>query len=116
MDTQTGHFHVISLQNGLRFPLPGFVLELLFDYDIAPSQLVPNAWRILGAFYLGCHVIGVMPTSRLFKNFYFLKSREKFYFLQSRGKPVVTRMPDTDKGWKPLFIRITAPNGFGTNL
>ena len=34
---QTGHFHVISLQNGLRFPLSGFVLELLHDYGVAPS-------------------------------------------------------------------------------
>ena len=40
---QTGHFHVISLQNGLRFPLSMFVLELLHDYGVAPSQLAPNA-------------------------------------------------------------------------
>ena len=32
-----GHFHVILLQNGLRFPLLGFVLELLHDYGVAPS-------------------------------------------------------------------------------
>ena len=36
-EAQTGHFHVISLQNGLRFPLSGFVLELLHDYGVAPS-------------------------------------------------------------------------------
>ena len=107
---------MISLQNGLRFPLPGFVLELLFDYDIAPSQLAPNAWRILGAFYLGCHVIGVVSTSRLFRNFYFLKTHEEFYFLQSRGKSIVIGLPDTNKGWKPLFIRVIALNGFGAYL
>ena len=43
-EAQTGHFHVISLQNGLRFPLSGFVLEFLHDYGVAPSQLAPNAW------------------------------------------------------------------------
>ena len=43
-EAQTGHFHVILLQNGLRFPLPGFVLELLHDYGVAPSQLAQNAW------------------------------------------------------------------------
>ena len=42
-EVQTGHFHVISLQNGLRFPLSGFVLEFLHDYGVAPSQLEPNA-------------------------------------------------------------------------
>ena len=97
-EAQTGHFHVISLQNGLRFPLPGFVLELLHDYGVAPSQLAPNAWRIIVAFYLGCHIIGVTPTSRLFRSFFFLKTREEFYFLQSRGKPIVTGLPDTNKG------------------
>ena len=35
-EVQTGHFHVISLQNGLRFPLHGFVLELLHDYGVVP--------------------------------------------------------------------------------
>ena len=37
-ESQTRHFHVISLQNGFRFPLPRFVLELLHDYGLAPSQ------------------------------------------------------------------------------
>ena len=59
---QMGHFHVISLQNGLRFPLPEFVLELLHYYGVAPSQLTPNAWRIITAFYIGCHIIGVTST------------------------------------------------------
>ena len=55
-------------------------------------------------------------TSRLFRSFYFLKTREEFYFLQSRGKLIVTKLHDTNKGWKPLFIRITAPIGFGVDL
>ena len=107
---------MISLQNGLRFSLSGFVLELLYDYDIAPSQLAPNAWRILGAFYLGCHIMGVVLTNWLFRNFYFLKTREKFYFLQFREKSIVTKLPDTNKGWKTLFLIITDPNGFGVDL
>ena len=76
----------------------GFVLELLHDYGVAPSQLASNAWRILGAFYLRCRILGVMPTSRLFSNFYYLKTYEEFYFLQSRGKSIVTKLPDTNKG------------------
>ena len=92
------------------------MLKLLHDYGVVPSQLALNAWKILAAFYLGCHVIGVVPISRLFINFYFLKSREKFYFLQSRGKSIVTKLSDTNKGWKPLFIRITSSTGFGIDL
>ena len=115
-ESQTGHFHVVSLQNGLKFSFFGFVLELLFDYGVASSQLVSNAWRILRVFYLGCHILGVMPTSRLFRNFYYLKTRGKFYFFQSRGKLIVTKLPNTNKGWKPLFVRVTDPNGFGVDL
>ena len=92
------------------------MLELLYDYDITPSQLAPNAWRILGAFYLGCHILGVMSTSRLFRNFYFLQTHKEFYFLQSKGKPIVTKLPNTNKGWKTLFLRITNSNGFGVDL
>ena len=43
-EAQTDYFHVISLQNGLRFPFSGFVLELLNDYGVAPFQLALNAW------------------------------------------------------------------------
>ena len=57
-----------------------------------------------------------MPTSRLFRNFYYLKTREEFYFLQSRDKPIVTKLSDTNKGWKPLFVRVTYPNGFKVDL
>ena len=101
---------MISLQNGLRFPLSGFVLELLHDYSVAPSQLALNAWSIVEFFYLGCRILRVMSTSRLFRNFYYLKTREEFYFLQFMGKPIVTKLSDTNKGWKPLFIRVTDLN------
>ena len=42
-ESQTDHFHVVSLYNGLRFPLFGFVLKLFHDYGVDPSQLAPNA-------------------------------------------------------------------------
>ena len=115
-ESQTMHFYVVSMQNGLRFPLLGFVLELLHDYGVTLSQLELNAWRILGAFYLGCRILGVMSTSRLFCNFYYIKTHEEFYFLQSRGSPIMTKLLDTNKGWKPLFVKVTNLNGFGVDL
>ena len=98
------------------FSLPRFVFELLHDYDVAPSQLAPNAWQIIATFYLGCHIIGVTPTSWLFRSFFFLKTQKEFYFLRFRSKPIVTGLPDTNKGWKPLFLRITSLIGFGVDL
>ena len=107
---------MISLQNGLRFPLSGFVLELLHDYSVAPSQLALNAWSIVEFFYLGCRILRVMSTSRLFRNFYYLKTREEFYFLQSSDKSILTKLLDTNKGWKLLFVRVIDPNGFGVDV
>ena len=75
-----------------------------------------NAWRILGAFNLGCRILRIIPTSRLFRSFYYLKTREEFYFLQSRGSLIVTKLSDTNKGWKPLFFKVTDLNGFGVDL
>ena len=36
-ESQMGHFHIMSLWNGFRFPLSSFILEVLNDYGIAPS-------------------------------------------------------------------------------
>ena len=69
-----------------------------------------------GGFLLGMSYFGVMPTSWFFRNFYYLKTHEEFYLLQSRDKPIVTKLSDTNKGWKTLFLRIIDPNGFGVDL
>ena len=38
-ESQMGHFYIVSLQNGLKFPLLIFILEVLHHYGAAPSQL-----------------------------------------------------------------------------
>ena len=37
-----GHFYIIHLDSGLRFPLPKFIRGVLANFDIAPSLLLPN--------------------------------------------------------------------------
>ena len=60
----------------LRFPLFNFAIGVLVDYDIAPSQLIPNYWRILAAFYIRCKRFQVDDTSQIFRLFYNLKRSE----------------------------------------
>jgi hypothetical protein len=48
-----------ALEAGLRFPLHDFYLKLLRHYRLAPSQLVPNAWKYMAAFVLRCKDAGV---------------------------------------------------------
>ena len=58
----------------------------------------------------------MVPTFKLFRQFYSLKQRKNWYFLQSRGKPLVTHLPDSHKGWKGKLIRLKFLGGFGVPL
>ncbi|KAL6535638.1 hypothetical protein OROMI_027012 [Orobanche minor] len=40
-------FYEIAFEIGLRLPLIPFIVEVLAHYGCAPSQLMPNAWRLL---------------------------------------------------------------------
>ncbi|CAD6261350.1 unnamed protein product [Miscanthus lutarioriparius] len=48
-----------ALEAGLRFPMPVFYGKLLRHYDLAPSQLTPNAWAYMAAFLQRCKDAGV---------------------------------------------------------
>ena len=75
-----GNFYLASLDAGLRFLLSEFMIRVLADYGIVPSQLVPNAWLILSTFFIGYRMAQVEPTSRVFRLFYRLKVKEGWYF------------------------------------
>ena len=111
-----GNFYLASLDAGLRFPLPEFMIGVLADYNIAPSQLAPNSWRILSTFYIGCRMTQVEPTSRVFRLFYRLKAKGGWYFFAGRGKKVVIGNPTSVKNWKGRFIRFHRAEGFGVSL
>ena len=40
-------FYERPLEDGFRFPIPKLAWELLNHFEIAPSQLMPNTWRII---------------------------------------------------------------------
>ena len=65
-----GNFYLANLDSGLRFSPLEFVIGVLADYNIAPSQLVPNVWRMLSTFYIGVKMAQVHHTSRIFRLFY----------------------------------------------
>ena len=37
----------LMLKDGMRFPIPRLIRDVCDHYKIAPSQLMPNAWRVL---------------------------------------------------------------------
>ena len=77
-NVEEGCFHLASLACRLRFPLPWFILEILGEYGIVPSQLAPNSWRIMSSFFLRCKVMAVIPISKLFRMFYILTRKGQF--------------------------------------
>ena len=37
----------LMLKDGMRFPIPKLIKDVCDHYEISPSQLMPNAWRVL---------------------------------------------------------------------
>ena len=37
----------LMLKDGMRFPIPKLISDVCDHYEIAPSQVMPNAWRVL---------------------------------------------------------------------
>ena len=94
---------------GFRFPFPPFVQEVLDYYGVAPSQLMPNAWRSL----LGIEVIVRVKGKRVdlvdFKSSYYLKQHDadkgRFLFtLRANKKAWVTELvPSNKRGWRKKY-------------
>ena len=114
-DVEEGGFHLASLSCGLRFPFPGFVLELLNKYGIAFSQLASNLWRIVATFYLGCKTLLVQPHFRLFKMFYSLCRKGQYYHFRPRDSPFVINLSRVEN-WKDGFVQVRRLYMIGVSL
>ena len=79
------YFYLAAFACSLRFSFLDFKVEVLRAYNVASSQLHPNYWEILWAFFLRCWKNDVIPTFGMFKRFYNLKRRKGWYFFQLRG-------------------------------
>ena len=59
-------FYKATFLCGLRFPVHPFIMQLLSILNVAPRQLIPNAWRMI----IGCMSIwSLLPTMGIL-NFY----------------------------------------------
>lgn len=62
--------HEDTCQVSLRFSIPTIIADLLRWYQVAPTELILNAWQmIIGFFY---HMInyGEMPRAWIFRYFF----------------------------------------------
>ena len=98
---------------GLRFPVHPFIMQLLNEFQIAPSQLVPNAWRTI----ISCMSIWVsaydreMITSNEFLFLYRLKACTHYSYFEllpwDRISRVVRGFPSSFCDWKSRYFFIS---------
>ncbi|XBH97844.1 hypothetical protein VPH35_127456 [Triticum aestivum] len=97
-----------ALEAGMRLPLHPFFADVLTHFNLAPTQLAPNAWRIMAGFFVLCHSAGVPQSLAVFRRFFLLDHKHKmacYFFKSRRGSGLrFTGLPDSIKGWKSGFF------------
>jgi hypothetical protein len=102
------YFH--SFEAGLRLPFPQIVREVLNYFSIAPSQLVPNAWRLL----IGCAALWAASSNKErplgLNTFLYLFQLKRtpdlgwWYFSPREKEALLSDVPSGVKSWKGRFF------------
>lgn len=102
-----------ALEAGMRFPLHPFFCEALAHFGVAPSQIVPNGWRVMAGFVVLSHFAGVTPSLRVFRHFFSLFAFKLHGWYCFRGKDssgaLFKGLPHSLKGWKEEFFFLKSP-------
>ena len=100
---------------GLRVPLHEFFCEVLNYFDLMPSQLSPNGWRVLLGFLVLSHDAGVPPSHVVFLHIFHLvnyKPRGWYFFhaknARNPSRLLFTALPQCNKLWKDMFFFLTS--------
>ncbi len=106
-----------ALWAGLRFPLHGFLNELLTEYQLVPAQLAPNAWRTIVGFLSLCLLHGIPTSVNVFRRLFMLKSNpgdgEWLYVALRSGRPLFHGAPSSIHDWKKKFFFLGSERTWG---
>ena len=93
----------LMLKDGMRFPIPRLIRDVCDHYEIAPSQLMPNVWRVLMSLEslsrrhgVDCE-LGEVLFSYYLKEYDVDKGRYKLIVRVGRV-PIVTCLHTNDRG------------------
>ncbi|KAI4324192.1 hypothetical protein L6164_023749 [Bauhinia variegata] len=104
-----------SYRCGVSLPFNNFEMKILRTFDIAPTQLHPNAWTTLYAFQKICRELNRPPRIDVFFYFYCLRNPKKrevgyLYFFAKKGRSLILPSEDFAKQFKQWFFRVGEPD------
>ncbi|KAK4394331.1 Taxoid 7-beta-hydroxylase [Sesamum angolense] len=94
-------FFASQIRASLRFPLPSFFCDISSEFQVPLNQLAPNSIRILVAFSVVFQYNNLIPTFRVFSQYFQLKRAEPgvFHFAPRCGVSFLPT-PSPHKRWK----------------
>ena len=99
-------FYEATFLCGLHFPVHPFIMQLLSILNVAPGQIVPNAWRMIISYmsiWVSAHN-GDMITLYEFLHLYHLKPSTHYRYFElfpwSRESRIVCSFPTSFGDWK----------------
>ncbi|KAK0571946.1 hypothetical protein LWI29_023847 [Acer saccharum] len=107
-------FYEYTLRLGFRFSVPQLVRRMLVYYDLAPSQLMLNTWRILLSLGVLCERRNIKFGLGCLLHNYYLKEHvgdQGRYILIPRDKKNALIIDTTtiDRNWKDTFFFAKGP-------
>ncbi|KAL6566855.1 hypothetical protein OROMI_015259 [Orobanche minor] len=91
---------------GFQFPLPRLIWEVCDFYEIAPGQLVPNAWRLLMALEVFCEMREIPITIKKVRSAYALKPTNADKVRWGRIGYPIEPLRESIKNWIEYFGRV----------
>ena len=107
-------FFEVAFENGLRFPLHPFMKEVLQHFNACPSQLAPNGWGILVAYWPFFRDRGLSVPNVALLLYLFSPRRPPRASFISPGAlelpSVITDLPSSYRSWKGRYFFVSGRN------